>query len=137
MEMGIPKVTRDEYSAEFFDAAKRGELLVRQCENGHYMAPTQGYSQPSVRCHECLSGAIHWAPVSGKGTLVSWTVIHSRGAEPATQTAGIVELEEGPWIKALIDVAGDVELHAGTALSVDFVETGDGEGELVPAFRPV
>jgi uncharacterized OB-fold protein len=134
--MGLPNVARDEYSADFFDAAKRGELLVRQCENGHYMAPTQGYNQPAVRCHECRSDAIHWSPVSGQGTLVTWTVIHLKRAEPATQTAGIVELEEGPWIKCLIDAGSDVELHAGIAMSVDFVTTGDGGGELIPAFRP-
>jgi len=134
--VGIPKVDRDEYSADFFDAAKRGELLVRQCENGHYMAPTQGYNQPSIRCHDCRSGVIHWTPACGLGTLVSWTVIHFRGAEPATRTAGIIELDEGPWIKALIDVGSDIELKAGTVMTVDFVETGDGDGELIPAFRP-
>jgi uncharacterized OB-fold protein len=134
--MGLPNVARDEYSAEFFDAATRGELLVRQCENGHFMAPTQGYNQPTVRCHDCRSGAIHWTPVSGQGTLIAWTVIHFGGSEPATRIAGIIELEEGPWIRALIDVGGDTELQAGATMSVDFVKTGDGEGELIPAFRP-
>jgi uncharacterized OB-fold protein len=140
--MGLPTVARDEYSAEFFDAAKRGELLVRRCENGHYMAPTQGYNQPAVRCHECHSCAVRWAPVSGQGTLVTWTVIHSRGSVPATQIAGIIELEEGPWIKAFIDAGNDLELHAGTVMSLDFVKTGDGDGdgdgdgEMIPAFRP-
>jgi hypothetical protein len=63
-------------------------------------------------------------------------VIHLKGVEPATQTAGIVELEEGPWITCLIDVGSDVELRTGIEMSVDFVTTGDGEGELIPAFRP-
>jgi uncharacterized OB-fold protein len=134
--MGLPNVARDQYSADFFDAANEGELLVRQCENGHFMAPTQGYNQPSVRCQECHSRAIHWAPASGHGTLVTWTVIHSRESALATQIAGIIELEEGPWIKALIDVDSDAELHSGVAMSVDFVRTGDGDGELIPAFRP-
>jgi uncharacterized protein len=141
--MGLQKVGRDEYSAEFFDAAKRGQLLVRQCENGHYMAPTQGYNQPAVRCPECHSCAIRWAPASGQGTLVTWTVIHSRGSVPTTQIAGIIELEEGPWIKALIEVGSDLELHAGTAMSLHFVKTGECEGEsesdgeMIPAFTPV
>ena len=134
--MRLPNVARDGYSADFFDAANRGVLLVRQCENGHFMAPTQGYNQPSVCCQECHSRAIHWAPASGHGTLVTWTVIHSRESELEPQIAGIVELEEGPWIKALIDVDSDVELHSGVAMSVDFVRTGDGDGELIPAFRP-
>jgi uncharacterized OB-fold protein len=133
--MGLPHVARDDHSAPFFDGARRGELLVLRCENGHHLAPTQGYNQPAVRCHECRSDILDWAPVSGRGALVTWTVIHLKGAEPATQIAGVVELDEGPWLKALIDVPTDEPLRAGTEMTVGFVETDDG-GELIPAFRP-
>jgi uncharacterized OB-fold protein len=134
--MTLPTVLRDDYSAPFFDGTKRGELMMPRCENGHFMAPTQGYGGPVVRCHFCLSANIDWAAVSGHGSLVSWTVLHLRNQDPPTRIAGIVELDEGPWLKALIDVADDAGLHAGTPMAVDFVDTGEGEGEHVPAFRP-
>ena len=134
--MTLTAVMRDEYSAPFFDGTKQGELLMPRCENGHFMAPTQGYNGPAVRCHVCLSASIGWAPVTGQASLVSWTVLHMRNQEPATRIAGIVELEEGPWLKALIDVADDAQLHAGMLMTVNFIETGDGEGERIPAFRP-
>lgn len=129
--MTLPTVVRDEYSTPFFDGAKRGELVMPQCVNGHFMAATQGYGGPVVRCHECLSNDISWNAVSGNGSLVSWTVVHFRDQDP--RTAGIVELDEGPWLKALI-LGSD--LHAGASMTVEFVESGDGEGELIPAFRP-
>jgi uncharacterized protein len=133
----LPKVTRDEYSAPFFDGAREGTLLVRRCENGHYMAPTQGYNGPAIRCYVCQSDAIDWAPVAGTGELVSWTVVHLRGDEPSTRIAGIVELDEGPWVKGLIDVPNDDELSAGTRVRVHFVDSADGAGEPIPAFRPL
>jgi uncharacterized OB-fold protein len=133
----LPTVQRDDYSAPFFDAAKRGELVMPRCENGHFSAPTQGYSGPVARCHYCLSSSFEWQPVSGRASLVSWTVLHFRNQEPATRIAGIVELEEGPWIKALIDVDDDSVLHAGGPLRLNFAETGaDGDGERIPAFTP-
>jgi uncharacterized OB-fold protein len=129
----LRKIVRDDASAAFFDAAASGTLAVRRCANGHYLPPTQGFGGPAVRCQVCQSPDITWQPASGSATLVSWVVPYGRGGE-ATNIAGIVELAEGPWMNALIDVAPDAELHAGQALTVCFLPT-DG-GETVPAFRP-
>jgi uncharacterized protein len=130
-------VVRDSYSAPFFDAARRGELVMPRCANAHFMAATQGRNGPAVRCHQCLSADIDWAPVSGRGVLISWTVLHLRGEDPPTRIAGIVELDEGPWLKTLIDAADDSDLQAGRPMSLGFVATGEnGEGEPVPAYRP-
>lgn len=131
--MTIRKVVRDDASATFFDAAASGSLAVRQCANGHFLPPTQGFSGPAIRCQVCQTPDITWQPASGSATLVSWVVSHARTGE-ATSVAGIVELEEGPWMNALIDVEPDAELHAGQSLTVCFVPTD--EGETIPAFRP-
>jgi uncharacterized OB-fold protein len=129
----LRKIERDDASAAFFDAAAAGTLAVRQCANGHFLPPTQGFSGPAIRCQVCQSPDITWHPASGSATLVSWVIPYARTGEP-TGVAGIVELEEGPWMNALIDVEPDADLHAGQSLTVCFVPT-DG-GETIPAFRP-
>jgi uncharacterized protein len=129
----LPKIDRDEVSAEFFDAAASGTLLVRQCANGHFLPPTQGFGGPAIRCQICQSPDITWQPASGSATLVSWVIPYTRTGEPAN-VAGTVELAEGPWMNALIDVDPDASLHAGQALTVCFIPTEG--GETVPAFRP-
>lgn len=130
----LPQIVRDDASAAFFEAAASGTLAVRQCANGHFLPATQGFSGPAVRCQVCQSPDIEWRPASGSATLVSWVIPHARTGE-ATNVAGLVELAEGPWMTAPIDVAPDAELHAGQALTVCFIPTEG--GETVPAFRPV
>jgi uncharacterized OB-fold protein len=132
--MALMAVTRDEDSAPFFDATAQGKLLCRRCENGHYMTPLIGFGATPDHCHVCRSTTIAWEPVSGEATLISWIVVHDRSGE-ASNLAGIVELAEGPWMNALIDVGSDEGLHAGQAVTVGFVHT-DG-GETIPAFRPL
>jgi uncharacterized OB-fold protein len=134
--MNLPAVERDDYSAPFFDAAKRGELAMPRCANGHFMPATQGYGGPVVRCRTCLDDRFEWATVSGGARLVSWTVLHLRDQNPPTRVAGVVELDEGPWLNALITVADHTVLRAGMPMTVGFVDTGDGAGERIPAFTP-
>ena len=71
--------------------------------------------------------------LSGRGALVSWTVIRvapARYAAEAPYTVGLVELEEGPRLTARI--AGDPErLTAGESLTLGSVDAARG-----PIFRP-
>lgn len=134
MDPVIPAVMRDDESAGFFEAAARGVLAVRTCANGHRMPPVHGYSGPAARCHDCLSEAITWEPVTGRGALVSWVVVRDRDGA-ARHVAGIVELDEGPWLNGLILVPPGARLRAGCPVVARFVPS-DG-GEVVPAFVPV
>jgi len=120
---------RDDESAPFFDAAGRGELVVRRCAQCRHLRA------PEVRgCPRCYDGAFTWSAVSGRATLVSWAVAHERqpDGETLTKPFALVELEEGPWITApLVDVAIDT-VAAGDALHVRFVRLGGGEA--IPSF---
>jgi uncharacterized protein len=97
------------------------------------MALTQDYSGPALYCQVCGSPDLRWQPVAGTATLVSWVVPHARTGEP-TGVAGIVELTEGVWMKALLDVDPDANLELGEPLTVKFVQTPGGEA--IPAFYP-
>jgi uncharacterized OB-fold protein len=94
----IPKP--DELDLDFYQAvAKAGALCLQRCsECGSFTHPPRYY------CPKCSSGAFSFAPVSGRGTVYSYTVSHM-SVEPAWQphlpfVTLVVELEEGPRIVA-------------------------------------
>jgi uncharacterized OB-fold protein len=124
-------VRRTEDSAEFFDMAAQGKLMLRRClACGAYRAP-----QDAV-CPACHHSA--WEPVAADGaaTLVTWTVVH-RSPVPGLDgpyVAAMVESREGPWILVrLLDSDGS-DLHVGTELELVTAVSGD-DGEWVVAAR--
>ncbi|MGC4998432.1 Zn-ribbon domain-containing OB-fold protein [Streptomyces sp. DT195] len=132
--MSALAVTRDDASAPFYDAATRGELLLRRCADCvHWAAPR------AVACPACGSARLTWEPARGDATLVSWTVVHGRppaeGGEAPRTVAGLVELAEGPWLHGrLTGVADPGSLTCGQRLVLAFERPGGGEA--VPVFRP-
>lgn len=135
MSAKLPAVVRDEASAEFFDAAARGELLVKRGPSGTVMAPearTDPITGSSDLQHEIASG---------EGTLVSWAVVHRAPlpalAASAPYVSAIVELTEGPWLLVRLLVEDPARLHVGDPVRVRFERSGDdGEGEVIPVFEP-
>ncbi|MEU7827615.1 OB-fold domain-containing protein [Nonomuraea sp. NPDC049129] len=125
MPVGI--VHRDAATAEFFDGTARGELLIRHCDQ------CGGFSAPQARtCPRCGSPELSWTAASGTGSVVSWSVLHTKGAPPTV--VAIVELEEEPWLQLQITGAAPEEVYAGLPVRVAF-EHPEG-GEAVPVFRP-
>ncbi|MGY4745623.1 Zn-ribbon domain-containing OB-fold protein [Streptomyces sp. ATMOS53] len=116
--MNTVTLVRDAASDEFFEGTARGELPLRHCTDcGTWNAPH------TVSCRSCRSGRLTWEPARGTGKLVSWTVVHGRRADdgPAPRSlAGLVELDEGPWLHARIEVADPTRLRAGLPLAVAF-----------------
>jgi uncharacterized OB-fold protein len=122
--------TRDDDTAEFLDAAARGQFLVKVCNHGHFSEPA------AAACTTCASAELTWAPASGRAQLVSWAVTHTAapGEEPSRQVLVIGELDEGPWWWSCIPNADPDSLRAGDPLLVDF-ERPDGTDEALPVFR--
>lgn len=126
--MALFPIVRDADTAPFLDAAERGEfLLVRSKSTGEYFEP---------RTDPSLNDDLEYAPASGTGTVVSWTIAHGRDRTGAsTQTGlGIIELSEGPWWWSRIEgVTGD--LATGKPVHVEFERTGPGDDHAtVPYF---
>jgi uncharacterized OB-fold protein len=121
----VVDVVRDDASAEFFDGAARGDLMIKRCDAcGHHLRPD------SVACSQCRGSQLSWTESSGRGSLVSWIVVH---ADEAATTVGLVELEEGPWLHGrLVDIDG-AALSVGQAVEVEFEPAGP---ESIPVFRP-
>jgi uncharacterized OB-fold protein len=127
--MPVGVIARDEQSATFFDGTQRGELLIRSCAAcGHLNAP------PAEACAKCNDVELSWVAASGRAQVVTFVVIHGRGAPPPRTVVAIVELAEGPWLHSqLVDVDPDA-VSVGDPLVVRF-EQPDG-GEAIPVFRP-
>jgi uncharacterized OB-fold protein len=129
--VAVSAFTRDEETAEFLDAAARGQLLLRRCELGHFSEPA------ATACTTCASAELSWTPASGRARLVSWAITHGRtDGGPARQVLAIGELDEGPWWWSCLPGADPSDLHAGDALVVDF-ERPEGASEALPVFRLV
>jgi uncharacterized protein len=130
--MAVGAVRRDADTAEFFAGTERGELLLRRC------AACAHFSRPQARsCVRCRSADLSWAPASGHGTVVSWSVVHGSatdGEPPAPIVVAIVELDEGPWLHAQLADVGAGAISAGLRVTARF-ERAEG-GEAIPVFRP-
>jgi uncharacterized OB-fold protein len=123
--LGGPILARDDDSAGFFDAAARDALVVRRCP-----ACPRLYAPHVLHCPGC-GGALEWAPASGRGTLITWAVVH-RSPHPALAdqvpyVTAVVELEEGPWLHARLLLTDVRALRAGMELTAVFVHPADGE----------
>lgn len=125
--ISAPRVVRTPDSADFFDYARTGKLLLRRCDAcGTVRGPQEGVCP---RCHATAHTVI---AAKGSASLVSWAVVH-RSPVPALEdhppyTAGIVELTEGPWLLVRVVTAPGEALRVGTALEIWILATsGDGE----------
>ncbi|MHA2026755.1 MAG: Zn-ribbon domain-containing OB-fold protein [Candidatus Thorarchaeota archaeon] len=120
---------------EYLKYIQEGKFRAYNCVDcGMVIAP------PSAACYGCGSTSMKWADVSGKGKLVSFTVIHiapDAFAEEAPYFVAIVELEEGTRITARLlgfDPLKPEEVKLGTPLKLDYEKSKSGKTYL--AFKP-
>ncbi|WP_083734714.1 Zn-ribbon domain-containing OB-fold protein [Actinomadura sp. CNU-125] len=131
---GVPRpypgdVAPDAADAEFWAACRDGRYLIMRCG-------TCGLAVwPAGACPRHGAAAMAWTDASGRGTLVTWTVVHQRYAtsfDGAPPNVALVELDEGPLVHA--SVLGTDRLEIGMRLEAVFEEIGP--DVTVPAFRP-
>jgi uncharacterized OB-fold protein len=113
----VPEV--DATLAPFFAAAAEKRLVVQRCTGcGAFRFP------PRELCSSCLSTAVAWAEVSGRGTIFSFNVMH-QVYHPAFATevpyaVVVVQLAEGPkLISNLVDCPIE-EIRIGMPVEVVF-----------------
>src|SRR5690606_15671316 len=81
------------YDAPMWQSIEEGQMKLQRCrQTGTFYYP------PGPACPESLSFDVEWAPISGKGKILSWTVFHRQylPAYPAPHLVVAVALEEGP-----------------------------------------
>jgi uncharacterized OB-fold protein len=130
-----PVPVPDETSAPFWAAAAEHVLTIARCAQcGHFSMP------PDVVCPHCRSSEprFEFTPVSGRGTVRSWTVVRQAflpGFEDdlpfVLVDVELVEQKELRLIGRLLD-GPDADLHVGDAVVVGFEDLAPGVA--VPAF---
>lgn len=128
-----PRPQIDAVSQGFWDAARAGTLTVQRCDDcshSHYPG--------SPVCPNCLSSRQSWAPVSGRGELLSWVRFHRAYwdgfHEEVPYNVILVGLEEGPMMISNLLGAEPESLKVGDALEVVFEAVDD--TLTLPKFRP-
>jgi uncharacterized protein len=131
-------MVRDDETSAFFAAADAGTLVVQVCGDCGYRQFPQPFTPGTSRCHACASKGLSWQPVSGQGSLITWTVLQNRHGpddDPAPVViVAVIELDEGPWVHTQLRDVAVGDLTHGLRLSAGF-ERPEG-GEPLPVFRP-
>jgi uncharacterized protein len=81
-------------------------------------------------CRSCGSSAFTWAPVSGEGTVYSYSLVE-RGAPgfeaEAPYVFALVELDDGPVIATRLVRMSEDRLAIGLRVQVQYEAAGSGE----------
>ncbi|MDX6432448.1 MAG: uncharacterized protein QOE54_4814 [Streptosporangiaceae bacterium] len=124
----VKPLTRD-----FWTGGEKDELRIHRCHScGHFFHP------PSPICFRCQSFDVGAEPVSGRATLVTFTVNHQQWLPgfPPPYVVGIVEIEEEPGVRLTSNIVGcePDQVEIGMPVEVIFEHWED---VWLPLFRPV
>ncbi len=122
-----------ELTAPFWEAARAGRLVVQECQSCR-----QSWHPPLPRCPHCHAAGLGWRPVSGEGTVYTYTVVrhptHHAFADEVPYVVALVALAEGPrLVTALLGVAPD-EVRVGQPVRAVFRDVA--AGVALPYFEP-
>ena len=118
----LPAISEE--SRPFWEACKRHELVLQHCQDcGAYVY------YPRALCTACHSDRLAWEPVSGRGTIYSYTVCH-RPAGPAFQgdvpyVVALIDLAEGPRMTSNIVGTDPAQVRIGQSVRVTFDDVTD------------
>ena len=130
-ERPIPAITAE--MRPFYDAARRGELVVQRCRGcGALRFPARAL------CSDCLAVDAEWAPVTGRGEVYSFNVMHQiyhpGFAAEVPYAVVLVQLAEGPRLLSnLVGIAPDA-IRIGMPVRVVFEDVSD--EVTLPKFAP-
>lgn len=130
----MPRVlpTTDEPSGFFWTSGADGRLRFLRCT-----ACSTLIHPPAPVCPSCYGREAQPSPVSGRGTVHSFTVNHQPwDGDPEPWVIALVSIDEQPDVRLttnLVDVAPDA-VRIGMPVEVTFE---DHDPVFVPLFRPV
>lgn len=119
-----PLPVKDGESAPFWESLQAHAMRLQRCPAGHYRYPVNPV------CPRCLATGFAWEPVSGRGTMFSFTIVHQvydpgfKGDAP--YNVAVVELEEGPRMVTNITGVANDDLRIGMPVRAVYEDvTGD------------
>jgi len=133
MEIRLPLPALEPESERFWRACRAGRLEITRCRAcGWYIHP------PRPICPRCQARDLGWEAVSGRATVVSYTVNHQRwmpGME-VPYTIGLVELVEQADLRLTTNIVGCAPdaVEIGMPVRVTFRDVSDEIA--LPLFEP-
>lgn len=127
----LPRATPE--TAPYWDGCRDGKLMIQRCSScGHY----QFY--PRLLCTECMSDQGEWISASGRGKVVSFTIVRqaisAAYAADVPYVIALIQLDEGPTLMSNV-IQSDPE-RVTMGMPVEVVFEAWSEEITVPKFRP-
>lgn len=122
-----------EISAPFWRSVEEEAMELPYCADCERF-----FFYPRPFCPHCWSEDVRWRPISGRGKVWSFSVVHFpffRGdwKERLPYVVALVELEEGVrFLSNVVDCPVE-EAHTGLDVELVYGQLGD---QLMPLFRP-
>lgn len=130
----LPKITS--LTQPFWEAAAKKKLALQRCT-----ACGSFIWCPRPVCGECGTDRLEWTPLSGRGTVYSFTVIREvvgRGLKAFEKeipyVVAWIDLEEGPRFCSNVIGCPIEKVEIGMSVEVYFEEAGP--GIFLPKFKP-
>lgn len=124
-----------EYGTEpYWQACNDSKLVMQQCGACHKFRWT-----PSPLCTFCAHDEFEWTELSGKGKIITWTIIthpiHPAAVAKVPYVVAIIELTEQEGLRMISNLVGaDAAVIAvDAAVSVEF--EAHPSGQKLPVFR--
>ena len=122
----------DRVSRPYWEFNRRHEFRLQKCSScGTVRFP------PRERCPNCLNPEATWEPMSGRGRVWSWVVMHQRyfaGFKDELPYVVLwVQLDEGPMMMSNLVDSDPARLRCDAAVEVTFVDVT--EEITLPQFR--
>lgn len=111
----------DRLTQGWWEATKRHELVIQECVDCRTLR-----HPPSGTCANCGSERVAWRPMSGRGTLYTYVIVHQtalpRWRDSVPYNIVQVALEEAPEIRLYGNVVefDDAKLKVGLPLEAVF-----------------
>lgn len=126
-----PVPTASPETVPYWEAAGRGELLIRRCDAcGHHQAPDL---PACIRCGETETS---WVTAEGDGTIVSFVTYrrsyHPAYADDLPYVVALIELVEGVRMVSNILGRKPEDVRCGLPVTVEFEQRDE---QAVPQFR--
>ena len=118
-----PLPAPDEITKPFWDAAAQHEFRLQYCEGcSRYIHP------PQPSCPHCFRVELDWRPVSGRGTVATFAVVHHSGHIPGfgekdvPYAVGLIDLEEQEALRFLSNIVDcdSSDVHIGMPVQAKF-----------------
>ena len=124
----VPVAT--ETSAPFWNALRERQVKIQQCDDcGHWVF------YPRAHCSSCFSPRLAWKPISGRGTLLTYTLTRiptmPEFTDEMPQKLAVVQFDEGPHVNTTLIGLEPEDIKIGMRLKPVFSDIPDSESTLL------